>query len=146
MSALFMFPTGVIFPALLRAANTPPASKTLEMAARRDQPDEANYDLYDQLQREQDQRDADFQSALKSGECCQHFRMELAMSHATVGFRFSQKPLVVTFVVPWPFSVPKEVIKCVDDSSKGCPDAPTDRDGDLQPLSFLTCCCDSTRS
>ena len=32
VSALFMLPTGLIFPALLRAANTPPASQTLKRA------------------------------------------------------------------------------------------------------------------
>lgn len=31
-SALFMLPAGLIFPALLRAANTPPASQTLKRA------------------------------------------------------------------------------------------------------------------
>lgn len=32
VSALFMLPAGLIFPALLRAANTPPASQTLKRA------------------------------------------------------------------------------------------------------------------
>lgn len=34
VTALFMLPTAVIFPALLRRANTPPSSVTLERAAR----------------------------------------------------------------------------------------------------------------
>lgn len=37
VSALFMLPAGLIFPALLRAANTPPASQTLRRAEELDQ-------------------------------------------------------------------------------------------------------------
>eukprot|EP00752_Nemacystus_decipiens_P006052 g5462.t2 len=66
VSALLMLPTGVIFPVLLRAANTPPASETLQRVARQDQLERSNYDLYDQLLLEQEQRDADFQNALHS--------------------------------------------------------------------------------
>lgn len=68
VSALFTLPSGVAFPVLLRAANTPPAFKTLERVARQDQHEDANYNLYDQLQREQEQRDAEFQSILQNGE------------------------------------------------------------------------------
>lgn len=32
VSALFMLPAGLIFPALIRAANSPPASQTLKRA------------------------------------------------------------------------------------------------------------------
>lgn len=67
-----MLPTGLVFPALLRAANTPPASITLVEArtvARQDtlEDEDEDYGLFDQLRREQEQRDADFQNVLQSG-------------------------------------------------------------------------------
>ncbi|CAM9187348.1 unnamed protein product, partial [Hapterophycus canaliculatus] len=62
VSALFMFPTAVMFPALLRVANTPPSSQTLEVAARaqEEEPGGPNNDRYDQLKVVQEERDADF--------------------------------------------------------------------------------------
>ena len=68
VSALVMLPAGVLFPALLRAANTPPASQTLDRVVRKETPEGPNHDLHDQLFREQVERDADFQSALRDGE------------------------------------------------------------------------------
>ncbi|CAM9609633.1 unnamed protein product, partial [Ectocarpus fasciculatus] len=66
VSALLMLPTGVIFPALLRAGNTPPASQTLKrVAARQEEPEGPNYDLHDELQREQEERVDDFRTALQ---------------------------------------------------------------------------------
>ena len=51
VSAIFMLPAGLVFPALLRAANTPPASQTLKRAehlvedALENVHDEISYDL-----------------------------------------------------------------------------------------------------
>lgn len=74
VSALLMLPTGVIFPALLRAGNTPPASQTLNrVAVRQEEPEGPNHDLHDELQREQDERVDDFRTALQDGErLCQY--------------------------------------------------------------------------
>ena len=67
VSALFMLPAGVIFPALQRAANTPPASQTLDRVVRKETPERPNYDLYNEFIREQDERKADFQRTLRDG-------------------------------------------------------------------------------
>lgn len=69
VSALLMLPTGVIFPALLRAGNTPPASETLKrVAVRQEEPEGPNHDLYDELQRKQEERVDNFRTALQDGE------------------------------------------------------------------------------
>ncbi|CAM9100098.1 unnamed protein product [Ectocarpus sp. 8 AP-2014] len=66
VSALLMLPTGVIFPALLRAGNTPPASQTLKrVPVRQEEPEGPNHDLYDELQRKQEERVDDFRTALQ---------------------------------------------------------------------------------
>ncbi|CBJ29023.1 conserved unknown protein [Ectocarpus siliculosus] len=66
ISALLMLPTGVIFPALLRAGNTPPASQTLKrVPVRQEEPEGPNHDLYDELQRKQEERVDDFRTALQ---------------------------------------------------------------------------------
>ncbi len=65
VSALFMLPAGVIFPALVRAANTPPASQTLDPDTRRETPESAQKDVHDDRHaRQQTEREADDQAPL----------------------------------------------------------------------------------
>lgn len=88
VSALFMIPTGVVFPVLLRAANTPPASVTLQRTERQDQHEDPGNDLFYQLQLEQEQRDADFRNALQSGEFLQPQRLSVRGTRkSTTGVR-----------------------------------------------------------
>ena len=67
VSALVMLPAGVIFPALQRAANTPPASQTLERIVRKGTHDGPDYNLDDELMRQQDERDPDCPRTLPVG-------------------------------------------------------------------------------
>ncbi len=65
VSALFMLPAGMIFPALVRAANTPPASQTLDREIRREMPKSQKRNLYDDGHaRQQTEREADDQAPL----------------------------------------------------------------------------------
>lgn len=69
VSALFMLPAGVIFPALVRAANTPPASQTLDRDGRGesdDNPSEPNL-CDDGPARQQIERKTDDQTARPGG-------------------------------------------------------------------------------
>ncbi len=68
VSALCMLPAGVIFPALVRAANTPPPSQTLERGVRKETTEGLNDGLYKELMLKQTERDADFQAGLHEGE------------------------------------------------------------------------------
>lgn len=63
-----MLPAGVIFPALVRAANTPPPSQTLERGVRKETTEGLNDGLYKELMLKQTERDADFQAGLHEGE------------------------------------------------------------------------------
>ena len=67
VSALVMLPAGVIFPALQRAANTPPASQTLERIVRKRTHDGPDYNLDDELMRQRDERDPDCPRTLPVG-------------------------------------------------------------------------------
>lgn len=69
VSALFMLPAGLIFPALLRVANTPPVSQTLERpVSQEEQPDRAVQHHTDRRQVEREETDDDFQATLQIGE------------------------------------------------------------------------------
>ncbi|CAN0519234.1 unnamed protein product, partial [Ectocarpus sp. 12 AP-2014] len=69
VSALFMLPAGVIFPALLRVANTPPASQTLQRpVSQGEQPERAAEYGTDRRQVEQEKTDDDFQATLRKGD------------------------------------------------------------------------------
>ncbi|CAM9100172.1 unnamed protein product [Ectocarpus sp. 8 AP-2014] len=69
VSALFMLPAGVIFPTLLRVANTPPASQTLQRpVSQEEQPERAAEHRTDRRQVEQEKTDDDFQATLQKGD------------------------------------------------------------------------------
>ncbi|CAM9110513.1 unnamed protein product [Ectocarpus fasciculatus] len=66
VSALFMLPAGLIFPALLRVANTPPASQTLERPlSQEERPEHAVEYRTDRRQVEQEKTDDDFQATFQ---------------------------------------------------------------------------------
>lgn len=76
VTALFMMPTAVVFPALLRLANTPPASDTLVSAKRaqyqieseRLMPPRASVKLRSEYEETLERKDEDFMKALGRGE------------------------------------------------------------------------------
>ncbi|CAN0003126.1 unnamed protein product [Pylaiella littoralis] len=76
VTALFMMPTAVVFPALLRLANTPPASDTLVSAERaqyqieseRLMPPRASVKLRSEYEETLERKDEDFMKALGRGE------------------------------------------------------------------------------
>ena len=82
VTALFMIPTAVIFPTLLREANSPPPSVTLrkKLPPRAEPPrhwGEGHGHSTDQLYLDdemEDDEDADFDEALLDGECQQELR------------------------------------------------------------------------
>ncbi|CAM9917336.1 unnamed protein product [Ectocarpus fasciculatus] len=68
VTALFMIPTALAFPAMMRIANTPPSSGTLALARTKKnakQHHDHNMDEHDQLVKTQHE---DFQAALSHGE------------------------------------------------------------------------------
>lgn len=115
VSALFMFPTGVVFPAILRVANTPPSSQTLEMAprTRRDEPGGPATDHHDHVKVAQEERDADFRRVLEEGERNVHRSMPncaTRLLRALVGItRTSRKS--ATF-----FGVRVEIVRMIDNN------------------------------
>ncbi|CAM9396526.1 unnamed protein product [Ectocarpus sp. 4 AP-2014] len=69
VSALFMLPAGVIFPTLLRVANTPPASQTLQRrVSQEEQPERAAEYRSERRQVEEETTDDDFQATLQNGD------------------------------------------------------------------------------
>lgn len=72
-TALFMIPTALVFPAMMRLANTPPSSETLTRArkhktAHKQQPQGGNKQLMSQHERLVKTQREEFHAALSDGE------------------------------------------------------------------------------